>query len=169
MVRLTILRHAKSSWAEPGGSDIDRVLNDKGHEQTVRLAKWLESAGEKPDACICSPAQRTRLTWDGIAAPLGSITPEFRERLYSGNPETYLDEIWASEASHLLLIGHNPTCDELVRTLARPTGPAYERLAADHYGTANWATLRFDGDDMSAVALARGTLEHYVRPSDLSD
>ncbi len=124
MVRLTILRHAKSSWATPGGSDIDRVLSDKGQQQAARLSHWLGNRDDKPDACICSPAKRTRQTWDGIAAALDDVSVDIRERLYSGAPDTYLEEIWASDARHLLLIGHNPTCDELVRSLARPGGEA---------------------------------------------
>ncbi len=168
MVRLTILRHAKSSWAIPGGADIDRELNDRGREQASRLSQWLVEHDDKPDACICSPARRTRQTWDGIEKALETVVPDICKRLYSGGPDTYLEEIWASDARHLLLIGHNPTCDDLVRSLARPGGEPFERLAANHFGTANWATLRFDGDDMRAVTLARGVLEHYVRPKDLS-
>lgn len=168
MVRLTILRHAKSSWATPGGSDRGRVLSDKGKDQVARLSQWIAHQDDMPDACICSPASRTRETWDGIEGVSGSILCNVRERLYPGGQDVYLEEIWASNAKHLLLIGHNPTCDELVRALARPNGEAYKRLAEQHFGTANWATLRFDGDDMRAVALAKGMLEHYVRPADLS-
>ena len=36
MRRLILMRHAKSSWAEPGQRDLDRPLNKRGRRERRR-------------------------------------------------------------------------------------------------------------------------------------
>lgn len=92
---------------------------------------------------------------------------KIQDDLYSGTLDQYLAAIWGHQGRNLLIIGHNPACDELVRHLTSPIGPAAERLMAHHFGTANLAVLRFEDPDWASVQRATGQLELFLKPKDL--
>src|ERR1700753_1071269 len=83
MRRLLLLRHAKSSWSEPGASDHQRPLNRRGQEAAPRIGAYLKRHKLVPDRVLCSTARRTRETWDLVAAEMRA-TPEtaYVERIY---------------------------------------------------------------------------------------
>ena len=66
MRRLILMRHAKSSWADPGQRDFDRPLNARGVRSAPLLGAWLRERGHVPDAALVSTARRTRETWAGL-------------------------------------------------------------------------------------------------------
>ena len=168
MKELAILRHAKSSWAEPGLSDETRPLNPRGLRQCEMLSGWLSANTFQPDRIFCSTAKRTRQTYDGIRSTFGTAAVEFLPKMYLGEMEDYLDAIWSAENSaSILLIGHNPTCDELVRYLAKPSSPAMEKLMASHFSTGTFALFEFEGDDWSNVGEASCLLRSFTRPKDI--
>jgi len=65
--RLFVLRHAKSSWDDPGLADHDRPLAPRGRRATQAIAAHLDAAGIAPDLVLCSSARRARETLDGVA------------------------------------------------------------------------------------------------------
>ena len=65
--RLFILRHAKSSWDDPGLDDHDRPLAPRGRRAVEALASYLSAREIRPDLVLCSSSRRTRETLDGIA------------------------------------------------------------------------------------------------------
>ena len=62
MKTLLLIRHAKSSWDDPGLSDYERPLNDRGKKDAPMMAERLYERGIKIDAFISSPARRARKT-----------------------------------------------------------------------------------------------------------
>lgn len=62
MKTLLLIRHAKSSWDDPGLSDFERPLNDRGKKDAPAMADRLYERGIKIDAFISSPARRARKT-----------------------------------------------------------------------------------------------------------
>ena len=62
MKNLLLMRHAKSSWANPDLIDFDRGLNDSGNRAAQAMATHLSQEMPLPDMIICSSAQRTRET-----------------------------------------------------------------------------------------------------------
>jgi len=171
MKRLYILRHAKSSWAERGSGDIDRRLNERGHEQMRTLSKWWsewrKSDGNDIDCAIVSIANRTRETFADLEQALGFSSPQFLDDLYMGTIEDYLDTLWAQAGDSVLLIGHNPTCDELARYLASPNSPAADKLMAQHFSTASMAVFDCDIEEWSELGRYKGRLLDFIRPKDL--
>ncbi|MEL6967892.1 MAG: histidine phosphatase family protein [Pseudomonadota bacterium] len=169
---LIILRHAKSSWASPGVSDFDRPLNARGFRQLEVLRPWFEAhVSQSTDDCaiLCSPAQRTRDTWGGIEPAFSGKTPKFEAALYNGSLDDYFQAIWAVDDSvnTLVVIGHNPTCDELSRNLAAPSSPASAKLMQQHFGTACLAQLIVPRTKWSELRQSENTLSAFVRPADL--
>ena len=70
MKLLTLLRHAKSDWGDPGLADFDRPLNERGRSDAPRMGKWMAVSGFVPDTVLCSTAVRTRETWALVAPAL---------------------------------------------------------------------------------------------------
>src|SRR4051794_9695084 len=62
MKTLILVRHAKSSWDQPGVSDIDRPLNERGKSDAPQMAKRLKERNIKIDLFISSPAKRAKKT-----------------------------------------------------------------------------------------------------------
>ena len=62
MTRLYLLRHAKSSWDEPGLADRDRPLAPRGRRGAERIAEHLRAENVRLDLVLCSPALRARRT-----------------------------------------------------------------------------------------------------------
>jgi len=144
MKTIFILRHAKSSWAQPGVPDIERPLNGRGRKQCAMLQDWMKSQGVSPDRVIASPSARTRETASRVSPALGEAPVEFIDQLYAGSIDTYMSQLWSADGESVLLIGHNPTCDELVRYLATPDTVADTVLATQGYPTAALSVLEFE-------------------------
>ena len=70
--QLFLLRHAKSSWDDPGLADVDRPLAPRGRKAVKKVARYLRREGIDPQVVLCSPALRTRQTLER----LGSVVRE---------------------------------------------------------------------------------------------
>jgi phosphohistidine phosphatase len=117
--RLVVVRHAKSDWPE-GVPDEDRPLNARGRRDAPAAGRWIRERVGRPDAAVCSPANRTRQTWALMAAELGGAAePVFDDRVYAASVETLLDVVRGlpDEAGSAVLLGHNPGVAELVLAL----------------------------------------------------
>lgn len=71
MLRLILVRHAKSGWDDPGLDDHDRPLAPRGRRAAGWLGTALRDGGFLPETILCSSALRTRQTLDGtgVEAP----------------------------------------------------------------------------------------------------
>jgi len=107
MRRLILMRHAKSSWADPGQRDFDRPLNARGVRSAPLLGAWLRERGHVPDAALVSTARRTRETWAGLG--LDDVPAEFVDEIYEAAPATLLGLVRrAPDVGTVILIGHQP-------------------------------------------------------------
>lgn len=125
MKRLIIIRHAKSSWAEPGLDDFDRPLNGRGKKDGPEMARRLADAGIRPDLIVASPARRAKKTAQSIAEGTGYDPAAIRydEDLYLGTL-SYHVQLAASLLSGvdtLFLVGHNDTLTRLAEHLSGRT------------------------------------------------
>ena len=112
MKKVYFIRHAKSSWDDPGLSDIERPLNKRGLRDGPFMSKMLKGKGIQPDKLISSPANRAFTTATFFAKELN--IPEqaivVRKEIYHAYPEEVLNIIRnLSDADNvILLFGHNP-------------------------------------------------------------
>jgi phosphohistidine phosphatase len=146
MPRLFLLRHAKAAWAAPGMSDFDRPLTPEGMRAARATGRAMAAAGHKPALVLCSPALRTRQTWEGVAEAIGGgAQVEMPAPLYDGGAKAYLDAIRrAVDTASLLVVGHNPMTEDIGDALAGD-GDA-DALAALKAGfpVCGLAVIRFD-------------------------
>jgi len=143
---LIILRHAKADHPD-GVSDAERPLTERGHRDAASAGVYLAAAGHQPDVVLCSPAQRTRQTWFGVApalseAPAVSYEPD----IYAGAVADLLAVIQRVDpaATRVLIIGHNPAISQLSALLDQ-TGAAHELRTsgiAVHRVPGEWAELK---------------------------
>jgi phosphohistidine phosphatase len=123
MKRLTLVRHAKSSWKNPALADSDRPLSGRGKQDAPRMGAFLASQGLVPDVILASPARRASKT----AQLLAAAVPAAAERilldpaLYEASAEALLERVRALDETwqHVLLVGHNPGLTALANSLAR--------------------------------------------------
>lgn len=120
---LVLLRHAKAET--PGElSDFDRRLTTRGETDADAAGAWLADERLQPGLVLCSPAARTRQTWQGVSIALaqaqpggGNGTPEVRyeQGLYDGGRTEVFDLVRhvPETVRTVLVVGHNPTVSEV--------------------------------------------------------
>lgn len=170
MIRLLLLRHAKSAWDDQTLPDIARPLNARGQRAAPLMGRYLRDQGLFADRILCSSSQRTRETLAGLLPFLRrSSEITITESLYRDSEDTYLPEIRArgGTAPTLLLIGHNPAMQETALDCVGTGDRAARDALEDKFPTAALAIVTFDVDDWSAVTSRSGTLKDFVRPRDL--
>lgn len=118
MKTLYIVRHAKSSWADPGQADFDRPLNDRGKKDAPRMGKRLKERSILPDLLLSSPAKRALSTCKKIAAAIGYAEGRIKtdKRLYHASSETLLDIVQnlSDKLNDVMIFGHNPGLTDFV-------------------------------------------------------
>lgn len=152
MRALILIRHAKSSWSDPGLEDFDRPLNERGRRDAPRMAQRVLARCPGPYQLLSSPALRAlttaRIFADVLGRPRDEIDTDFG--LYHAPPERLLARLRRVPESpaSLLLFGHNPGLSELATALC-------ERLPIADLPTAavvildapagGWAQLQANG------------------------
>ncbi|HWI30638.1 MAG TPA: histidine phosphatase family protein [Microbacterium sp.] len=117
MKTLVLVRHAKSSWDDPGLDDHDRPLNQRGERDAPRMARRLAGTGVRPDAILSSTAVRALTTAEVFGAVLG-VQVERLERLYGASPATIARVVAARDVDSVLVVAHDPGLSILAARLA---------------------------------------------------
>jgi phosphohistidine phosphatase len=165
-MRLMLLRHAKAEKAESGMRDRDRRLNGRGRNDAARIAAYMAQHALRPDQLIVSSAQRTRETWERMAAAFSTSPPVgYEDRLYDAGTDAILAVIKAADrsASALMLIGHNPGLYDTARLLLAHRGGTAHQLN-DGLPTAGLVVIDFAEDDWRKLAARSGRLKQFVTP-----
>jgi len=162
--QLHLLRHAKSSWDEPGLADYDRPLAPRGRRACKKLAKHLRREGIRPDLVLCSSSRRTRETVELISSALEYAVIEIEEGLYAADAERLLARLreLPESAGSVLLIGHNPGLQELALTLAPGSAGIAEK-----FPTGALASFALDTPWLR-LGQTRAELVAYVVPRELA-
>lgn len=121
MLSLYLIRHAKSSWAEPGLDDLNRPLNKRGKSDAPLMAEILLKRNEIPEVVISSPAKRALSTAKRIAKTMGINGERIKtdDRLYMANETDFFNVIWdiSDDINRLMLVSHNPGLTDFVNIL----------------------------------------------------
>ena len=162
MKTLLILRHAKSSWDDPKLSDHDRPLNERGRATAPKISRWILENGLIPDKIISSTAIRARQTTE-LIAQYGNFNKsvEFNHQLYDAPTSAYIEVLnqQTNELNCILLVGHNPTLEQLLEKL---TG------VRELLPTAALAQIEFSLNSWNELTLAtRGRLIQIFKPKEI--
>lgn len=152
MIRLILVRHAKSDWGDPNLADHDRPLNDRGLRDAPRMARELAVSGIRPDVIRSSTALRARTTAEAFAAQFGlgvDLVPE----LYGAPAATLLAAAAATRAERVLLVAHDPGMTALAEELS---GGGIAHMPTCAVATFTWT--EDDWDIATALEPAEWTL-----------
>ncbi len=147
MKRLTLLRHAKSSWGQRGLADHDRPLNQRGQHDAPIMGRRLIAHGVRPSLVVTSSAKRARQTAKLLAREIG-YPIEFlqtEKALYAADPATILDVIKAQEDtfSDIVVCTHNPGITDLANQLSGQS--------IDNVPTCGMVIIEADTDNWSEI------------------
>ena len=124
MKTLTLLRHAKSSWAEAGLDDHERPLAERGLRDAPMIGARLAAHGIEPGLILSSTAVRARetarLAAAAFAADSGrSADLKLLPEIYLASPGKLLAVLAGVDdaVGALVLVGHNPGMTELVNLM----------------------------------------------------
>lgn len=121
MRTLLLLRHAKSSWADPALADHDRPLAPRGAQAARRIAAHLLSEGVRPALVLCSSARRARDTLEALRPVLGeSADVQTESELYGADVSEIIQRlrIVDPQVASVMIVGHNPGLHDLAMKLA---------------------------------------------------
>jgi phosphohistidine phosphatase len=161
MKTLMLLRHAKSDWDDPSLRDFDRPLANRGRRDAPRIGKALAERGPLPDVIISSPAVRATQTIEAVIEAAGlDVNPQFDDSVYGAVDAELMQLIrgLADSSNCALLVGHNPTLEQL---LSRLTG-RYPRMP-----TAALACIEIEIDSWADVEDGQGKLLWLLTPKQL--
>lgn len=164
ILRLIVMRHAKSSWKELGQSDHERPLTARGRRAAPQVAHHLAEIGWVPDKIISSDSLRTRETAGLLSLTWHLATIEFTDSFYLTGPDA-VREILSSLASNLrtlLILGHNHGWEDVVHWLSGETVTLKTASAA-------LLTCTADSWEEALATPNRWQLVDLVHPRDLED
>lgn len=161
MLRLTLIRHAKTEPAHPGQEDWDRALETRGQHDATEMGRRLKSRKLKPEKMLASPAVRALTTAQIMARELGIPSGKILsdERLYLSAARDMLKVIHelGDDTRHLAVVGHNPGITDFADQISSersmenmPTGATY--------------TLEFDISNWSELAWSSGLNAEFDYP-----
>ena len=142
MIRLVLVRHAKSDWGDPSLDDHDRPLNDRGVKDAPRMADRLAETGFRPDVILSSTALRARTTAEAFGARF-AVAVDLDPELYGAPGHTLLEKAAASRAPRVIVVAHDPGMTALAGQLS-DGGIA-------HMPTCAVATFTWDEDDWDVI------------------
>lgn len=120
-MKLWIIRHAKSSWSEPGRSDFERPLNKRGKRDGPRMADWLAGQSHPAQWIWTSTAVRALATTEFVRSGFGLTDAAVTavDELYHASPEDILAIIRGapSDIGSVAVVAHNPGLTRLVNLL----------------------------------------------------
>jgi phosphohistidine phosphatase len=168
---LIIVRHAKAAW--PDVEDRQRPLAERGRRDAPAAGRWLRAAERRNaelriDRVVCSPARRTRETWELAAAELDDPPPPVYDgRVYAATTSALLTVLRETPAHVrcLVLVGHNPGMQNLALALARddsgdPLGHVREKYPTSGIAVftveGEWSELKPGEELLTEFAIPRG-------------
>jgi phosphohistidine phosphatase len=159
MKNLFLLRHAKSVPASDGLRDLDRSLNDHGRRQAEHVGKYLKQQNIVLDLVLSSTALRARETTQLVlTAAECEVEVRYDQKIYEASRQQLLEVISEIEEdkSVVLLVGHNPGLEELLRHLTDHSWPM---------GTATLAKVNLAMSEWNKITRQKGQLDWRITPN----
>jgi phosphohistidine phosphatase len=162
-----LLRHAKSSWDDPGLADRDRPLSPRGVRAAAAMATYLATV-DAPRLVLCSAGLRARQTLATVLPSLGAeLEVRIEPELYTFDPNVLLERLRRldEDVISIMVVGHNPALEDLA--VALTTDGELRRWLDQKFPTAALATIELPDRPWTSLAAGTGVITRFVTPSDL--
>ena len=168
MLRLMLLRHAKTERLKHDQHDRERRLTKRGRADAANVARYMISYRLVPDQVIVSPARRSQESWTLLAKAF-SEGPKVvtDERVYEASAENLIDVIAkAHEGQSLLIVGHNPSLHDLAVQLIGSGNAAAREQLSESLPTSGLVVIDLQLERWSQLQPhpQAGPLERFVTP-----
>lgn len=169
MLKLYVMRHAKSSWDDPSLTDYQRSLSARGKRDAQRIAQYLADNHISIDLAYVSSAKRTVETFSYLKS-LRIPESKFLKNHYLANYELLLKRIKKTKKHYasILLLNHEPACKDLTTALARSYIFPKKKFMQNKFGTAAIAFLEFDCRQWDQITTCKAVLKNFVTPKSLN-
>ncbi len=170
MKTIHLLRHAKSSWDDPGLADRDRPLAARGLKAARLIAAHIAREGLRVDFVLCSSATRARQTLEPMVPALGEgVDVRIDDELYGADAGEVLASLQGIEekTGAVLVVGHNPALQELTENLVHDGQKQAIELLRRKFPTGALATITAE-TTWRQLGFGSGYLESFVVPRQLS-
>ncbi len=166
MKTIILMRHAKSSWKNPGLTDFDRPLNKRGKRNAPFMGGKLKERNIIPDLVLSSPAKRAKKTAIAVAKALDYPKKKilYFDKIYHASAQ-YLFELLKSlddEHKTIMLFGHNPSFNGFADMLLI-------RNPIHNIPTSGVCCIRFDVDQWQKVEEGKGEIVFFDFPKRYTD
>ena len=170
MKRLTVLRHAKSSWDEPGLDDFSRPLNERGWKSARRMGRELKDRGIRFDLVLASTATRVRETIQGVQEEYDFAAPiRFEQDIYLAATQALISLVrdLPDDVESPLLVGHNPGLERLIVELTHDDAKGWRDRIAGKYPTGALAVIELPAGKWSEMKRGSGEIVELILPRGL--
>lgn len=154
---LVVVRHGKAVWSE-GAGDHERVLDEEGRADAVKLGALLREEGIVPELVLSSTAVRAATTAALIVEGLGEAKSiiEEKEALYNATAETILSVVQGIDEFQnvVMVVGHNPGISNFVSLITDG--------GAMNMGTCDVAIIGLEIRDWGFCLANTGFLSRYI-------
>lgn len=120
MKTLLLMRHAKSSWKDPGLTDHERPLKKRGRKDTKHIARVIEKNDLFPDLILSSSARRAVETVEVLVDVLGYENEIiYSDALYMGEPGDFIEALKTLDNDYekVMIVAHNPGLEAYVQII----------------------------------------------------
>ena len=116
MKELFIIRHAKSSWAEPMQADFDRPLNERGKKDAPFMAEELRKRNIPIDLLLTSDAKRATATCHCFSNEFPQAKILIEPKLYQASSKNFYEVVQNidDQYSHVAIFSHNTGLTDFV-------------------------------------------------------
>jgi phosphohistidine phosphatase len=170
MLRLYLLRHAKTESGEPGKPDRKRALIERGRADAGLIGVYLDRHKLMPQRVLLSPALRTQETWKYMAEAMRQAPDAATEdALYDAGAAEMMAVIGetADSTQSLMIVAHNPTLHEVALTLVASGDIDTRERLREGLPTMGLAVIDFAFDEWKKLHPQSGRLERFVTPKSL--
>lgn len=159
MKTLILVRHAKSDWTHDL-PDFDRPLNDRGHKDAPRMARFVHEKGIEIQQFVTSPAKRALTTCRYFSEVYDNKDIKKVEELYHASSKEFLETIneLDDKFDHVALFSHNNGISDFASSLT--SEPVL-------FPTCGVAVFEIDCEEWSQFEGADKKLLHFFAPKEV--
>ncbi|WP_297983145.1 histidine phosphatase family protein [uncultured Chryseobacterium sp.] len=159
MKTLILVRHAKSDWTHDL-PDFDRPLNDRGHKDAPRMARFVHEKGIEIQQFVTSPAKRALTTCRYFSEVYENKDIKKVEELYHASSKEFLETIneLDDKFDHVALFSHNNGISDFASSLT--SEPVL-------FPTCGVAVFEIDCEEWSQFEGAEKKLLHFFAPKEV--
>lgn len=148
-MKLLIMRHGTAE--QHASSDAARALTPSGWQQSVAMARWLQTQPIVVEQVVASPTRRTQQTFEVLRSVLPQLTqlPQSLDLTPRGKVSPIIEQLQQDAALQLpvlLLISHMPLVSQLVGALC-------PHATAPQFSTSTLAAIELSRESGRAVLL----------------